>query len=432
MKERIEPLHRELLSKAMEVTEIFNDFYGEDRVELQGVVSLSDFTQLLHTTPMITIVGAASLLRRSEYFLNNQNKREVIEAYESFRDNDHTKKLIDSEEIFDKYAPFMFEFIGNKWFKSMDIITHFPKVTITNEYGDSVEVENLWTKTPVTWMGQGKGWFRMNRSTYEASHMEADYMHSHVAGIPWSGFDEFQSVCTGSGPINSTLGSLATSFDAAIWQLYCLELERYVATESISGGPYRRMKDIGRDSSSLRKFFKKRDALGIGGSVYTSEMKKEFLEYILKSGKLKFNYVKGSYGLATPFADTVMIISNLFIEYFNKRYGEVTGMPSRERLKDYGIIKEAIISNGCIYDPRSTSGRNFREYVGKHVLTFKDKDITLEVKGLTDRPTNTFTILNIDIIGEYVWSILNLLNCEYGNSKKTKAGVNQETTRFSI
>lgn len=428
MDERIEYLHRGILSKALEVTEIFNDFYGEDRVELQGGMTLEGFKQRLYTTPMIWIVGSLGGFKLSRYYINQPDSDRVYSSYLG----EYEHRLTDSDEIFDKYAPYLVEFINDKWFKDLNIITHFPKVTITNEYDESVQAENLWIKTPITPEGKGKGWFKMNRSTYEVSHMEADYMHSHVAGIPFSDFTEFQSVCTGTGPINSTLASLATSFDGAIWQLYCLELERYVATESISGVPYRRLNRIGGDNNNTRRSFKIHNNPYADASIFSDSMKGEFLRYILESNKLKFNYIKGSYGLATSFVDTVIIISNLFIEWYNKRCRKDTEpIFTMYRLRNSSIIKEVIIHNNTIYGPNNTN-RDYSEYIGKHVLNFKGKDITLEVKGVSNGPRNSFIVLNIDIIEEYVIAILNILNCDYGNSKKTKAGVSQEKTRFDI
>ena len=62
--------------------------------------------------------------------------------------------------------------------------------------------------------------------------------------IPKDDFTRFKSPCTGSGPINSTLATLATDYDEGIWQLFCLELDRYVRVESIEGVPYHRLESI--------------------------------------------------------------------------------------------------------------------------------------------------------------------------------------------
>ena len=68
---------------------------------------------------------------------------------------------------------------------------------------------------------------------------------SHVHGIPFNRFTDFKSPCLGSGPIKSTVATLALGYDEAIRQLFCLELDKYVRVESIAGIPYRYLEKIG-------------------------------------------------------------------------------------------------------------------------------------------------------------------------------------------
>lgn len=172
LKQKVETLYRELLELPRAVTEIFNDFYGEERVDLQPI-SLEDFIIELNEYPMYDLIGHnMSNLANSSYARNNRNEDDL----ENFR-NLIWEPVTGSVAIFDKFAPYMKEFIGNKWFINIPIIVHFPHVTIRNEYDRTVEVDNLWAKVPITWEGKGKGWFKMNRSEYDVVHMQSDYMH---------------------------------------------------------------------------------------------------------------------------------------------------------------------------------------------------------------------------------------------------------------
>jgi hypothetical protein len=426
LKQKIEALYRELLELPRAVTEIFNDFYGEERVDLQPI-SLGDFIDLLETNNMYEIIGSdPSNLGNTQYYRGHPN----AELLNTFRRTASRLSLVTSEDIFDRHVNYMKEFIGNRWFIDIPIIVHFPHVTIRNEYDRTVEVDNLWAKVPVTWEGKGKGWFKMNRSEYDVVHMQSDYMHSHVSGID---FDfKFRSVCTGSGPINNTMSSLTVGFDEPIWQLFCLELERYMGTESLTGGPYRRMENIGANGSNMRDNFSMEQASYVSNNHFSMETSNEFLDYLLASNVLKFNYRNGSYGLAHTFADTVLTISNAFIDWYNAKYRTTYNIPAIEDLRGDGIIKEAIIANGAIYDPNSNASRDYSQYVGRKVLTFKGHDVNLVINGLANGARNVSTILNLDIIREYVWAILELLNCEYGNSKKAKSGIDKKKTRFTL
>lgn len=426
LKQKVETLYRELLELPRAVTEIFNDFYGEERVDLQPI-SLEDFIDLLETNNMYEIIGGdPSNLGNTQYYRGHPN----AELLNTFRRTASRLSLVTSEDIFDRHVNYMKEFIGNRWFIDIPIIVHFPHVTIRNEYDRTVEVDNLWAKVPVTWEGKGKGWFKMNRSEYDVVHMQSDYMHSHVSGID---FDfKFRSVCTGSGPINNTMSSLTVGFDEPIWQLFCLELERYMGTESLSGGPYRRMENIGANGSNKRDNFPIEQNNYISNEYFTKELSSKFLDYLFTNNILKFNYRKGSYGLAHTFADTVLTISNAFIDWYNAKYRTTYNIPAIEDLRGNGVIKEVIIANGAIYDPNSNASRDYSQYVGRKVLTFKGHDVNLVINGLANGARNVSTILNLDIIREYVWAILELLNCEYGNSKKAKSGIDKKKTRFTL
>ena len=426
LKQKIEALYRELLELPMAVTEIFNDFYGEERVDLQPM-SLEEFIYELGRTEMQDIVsGGSSTFAGSSYMRSHRDEHLIV----SYSNRMYSHVLTERIDIFDRYAPYMKEFIGNKWFTDIPIIIHFPHVTIRNEYDRTVEVDNLWAKVPVTWEGKGRGWFKMNRSEYDVVHMQSDYMHSHVSGID---FDfKFRSVCTGSGPINNTMSSLTVGFDEPIWQLFCLELERYMGTESLSGGPYRRMENIGANGSNKRDNFPIEQNNYISNEYFTKELSSKFLDYLFTNNILKFNYRKGSYGLAHTFTDTVLTISNAFIDWYNDEYRKAPNMPALYDLQGDGVLKQAIIANGAIFDPNSNASRDYSQYVGRKVLTFKGHDVNLVINGLANGARNVSTILDLDIIREYVWAILELLNCEYGNSKKAKSGIDKKKTRFTL
>ena len=131
------------------------------------------------------------------------------------------------------------EDIVSSKFNNMFILVHFPHVRITNEHDRYVDINHLWAKIKITSEGTMNGNFTLNRSEYQAIHFMSNYMHSHVSSIPRDDLTRFMSPCTGDGPINSTISSLYREFDSDLWQLFCLELSKYVTVESISGRPWR-------------------------------------------------------------------------------------------------------------------------------------------------------------------------------------------------
>ena len=135
------------------------------------------------------------------------------------------------------------------------IIVRFPHVTVTNEHERSVDIREVYVKLKIDHTGSLIGKFQLSRAHFPMSHIRSNYAHSHIPGIP-SLDSPFLDPCLGSGPINNTINSLNVDFDEDLWNLFCLELQKYVGTESVSGVPYRYLEHIGVDrfSSSVNTF----------------------------------------------------------------------------------------------------------------------------------------------------------------------------------
>lgn len=165
------------MDKPLRILNIFNEFFGEDRVDMQGFPTLEEVEEKLPKGVKATRIS------------------NFISAYYT--------------------AP------NDKF-----ILVHFPHVTITNEYDKSIEANEFYVKVVFDLEGKMTGRFALNRAEYPLLHFRWNYMHSHVCDIPTWNFQEFQTPCTGSGPINRTMCSLAIDFDEDLWRLFCLELDR--------------------------------------------------------------------------------------------------------------------------------------------------------------------------------------------------------------
>lgn len=434
MKEILSSAYREFLKIPYAILEIFKDFYGEERVDLYGTITEEEFILYLDNTPMADIIRnftglEAAPLNYSEYYRKYPNP-EILSSFA----NDKVTTITSNMEYI-KYLPYILPFVTPSQSDNFGILVHFPKVRVENEYGKGVDVEDYWILTPINIEGVGSGWFFMQRSTYELSHMQSDYMHSHVNGIDFEDIQSFRSVCTGTGPINRTMSSLAVSFDESLWQLYCLELERFIKTESISGGPYRRLENIGKTSEDLKisKFTFSRNSTPSRG-YFNHKLFAEFTQYLCKSNVLKFKFVNGCYGLAHSFIDTVLIISNSFIEWYNAKYAKDPSLESSRILMREGVISNALISDNAIYF-KSDNDRPIEYYTeleGEELFTFKGKPVRLVIKNIDNSIKNTSTILALQHIEFIVRLILTLLNCDYGNSKKTNSGIDKGKTRYRL
>ena len=121
--ELIEEIYNKCLEKPRAVLNIFNEFFGEEYVDMQGFASFDAVKSHFYNTP-------------------NPSMSEVA------------------------------AFIGGGF-----ILVHFPHVTITNENNNSVDINHLWARVNILTEGQMNGKFLLNRSEYTKLHLYNSYMH---------------------------------------------------------------------------------------------------------------------------------------------------------------------------------------------------------------------------------------------------------------
>lgn len=357
----LEHIYKEGIDKINKIYDIFKDYFGEDRVDLQNIITLEEVKD-----------------KGGEYYLNN---------------------LTSSE------SPF--------------IIVHFPLVTVRNEYNQSVEIKNLWAKVSLTFKGRIMYGFSLNRTHYPVLHWMADYMHSHVSGIYKSNLTVFSSPCLGEGPIKSTITSLGYNYSEELWLLFCRELDVYVGVESIAGVPYRKMANIAEAANN-------RNSVYI--SDFTSDVRFNvprafkhiidgFIPYIISSRKLKFNYCNGIFNIAMDYFDYHLTISNLFIEWFNDYYNNVDNSITLNTLRENEIIIPVNISGRKIYKHKNSVRVELNSVENTKILTFKGKDILLEIDYDNIHLEEASHVLNKLLSNKILRIILMIINYKYGRKE---------------
>lgn len=350
--------YTEGIEKINKIYEVFKDYYGEERVDLQNIMDKQDFL-------------AKSTIRDAEY-------------------------------------PF--------------IIVHFPEVTVTNENNDSVLVKDLWAKVIITFNGKIHSGFSLNRSTYQYSHWVSDYMHSHIPGIPKTNITTFLSPCLGSGPIKNTIASLAGHFDEALWSLFCRELDVYTRTESLSGGPYRRMTNIGSAERSNYHYITDFD-INIAYTYDNFELGnlKRFILYLIDKDVLKFNFDNGTYSLAMDWYDYYITISDVFIEWYNKMYNEREMSHTLEDLISMEIIVPVEIRDRHIFKATGVSAIS-QSMSRTRVLRFKGHDVLLHIEPAeTADDVHIYHVLNKYISANILRTLLTIINYKYGRENTESA-----------
>ena len=415
---KIEELYSLLMDKPNQVLAIFNDFFGEDKVDMQGFISADKLKSWLDATPI------------SEY-----TPRELLsmskEDYNTYRGQSLTNL---KGEVLDLVlnqlcSGWMVDSIGQKKFDSGFILVHFPHVRITNEYNRFVDINHLYAKVKVLHNGSMNGYFALNRAEYTYLHISNGYMHSHVSSIPTNDFTQFQTPCTGTGPINDTMSNLSREFDSDIWRLFCLELSKYVEVESIAGIPYHRLESLGTSNMSAGEgVFKVINHLDYRGDGI-EEMTKDFVSYFIKQGKLKFNYANESYSIGMSFTEYMLVISNEFIDWYNKKFNNKELRYTFDTLKRRGVLKEGIIANNKIYYENSLCNVNsYAAYNDERMCTFKGVDVLINIVDLNEvKEGNKSIILNTNTALYILSKILRVINYRYGKAEQR----DQEGNRIS-
>lgn len=412
IEEKIEELYNSLMDKPLRVLGIFNDFFGEDKVDMQGYWSLDKFKSWMNIEPLSTYIPDGNIVSM------NMNGWSMYKTW-SITDlpGDQVEKVVN---VLTNTT--VKERIGNAKFNGIFILVHFPHVRVTNEHDRFVDINHLWAKVKVSYNGTLNGGFTLNRSEYTLLHIRSHYMHSHVSSIPIGDFTQFQNPCTGSGPINGTISALNRDYDEDMWNMFCLELSKYVTVESIAGVPYNYLEKLGTNDMEVGvDRFITYLSPNYYGSVITPDKFREFVRYFISSKKLKFNYVNGSYSIGMSLIEFIVLISNEFIKWYNDQFNKEELTAKFAELKRKGILKECIIDNGKIYyETGRTNVNNYLGYIGKKVCTFKDREITISITDIAEvRNENKSIILNTQTALYILNIILKVLNYRYGRNKAT-------------
>lgn len=415
IEEKIEELYNSLMDKPLRVLGIFNDFFGEDKVDMQGYWSLDKFKSWMNIEPLSTYIPSSDIVRMNSNDWSMYKACAITDLPEN-----QVEKVVNALT-----NTTVKERIGYTKFNGIFILVHFPHVRVTNEHDRFVDINHLWAKMRVMYNGTLDGGFTLNRSEYTLLHFRSRYMHSHISSIPTNDFTQFQNPCTGSGPINGTISVLNRDYDEDMWNMFCLELSKYVTVESVAGRPFHYLERLGTDGmeAGMDRFTTCLSPNYYRGAI-THDKFKEFVRYFINSKKLKFNYVNGSYSIGMSFIEFIVLISNEFIKWYNDQFNKEELTAKFADLKRQNILRECIIDNGKIYYNRGRNNvNNYAQYIGKKVCVFKGREVTVDITDVAEvRNENKSIILDIQTALYILTTILKVLNYRYGRNKAIHEG----------
>lgn len=406
-----------ILEKPREVLDVFNSFFGEDKVDFQFCRGF-----------IIDKLGQASrkYLLDSRYSLTTDylNKVDNLEADGSICSAlKHIGELNPPDISEDLIIWFIYlnlesilDYHGYNF--NLSIVVHFPEVTITNETGQSHKMQDVYTRTTLGANGHMQGYMQLTKTTFSLPEYKWGYIHSHLPKWVTDRADAtslgFRAPCFGSGPIRSTMLTLSVDYEPDMWYLYCAEMQKYVETESLKGGPYIRMENMYASEVSLNNFTL-HGLMSSGSSFMDTIDFPEFMKYLLDNRVLRFNFDGQIYRLGMSFTDAYLAISRAFDSYFSDVDIRLRSSHWTYYLTDY-VVGDYALSKPVALDKVSD------EEAEDAVLYFKGKAVKLKILGSYNVSKDNITKApDIVIVSSIVNVILRLINNKYGK-QTTESG----------
>lgn len=311
---------------------------------------------------------------------------------------------------------------------NLAIYVHWPSVTVTNERGQSVVVTDLYAKVPLWPDGRLYERFTLSRATYSYEQYSSGYMHSHVNGIDYNPAS-FMRPCLGTGPLIRTQDTLCSSADSDLWDLFCVELDRYVHVESIAGVPYRHLDQIGTGRMVPISYDGYRGAVlqKINENQQRKRLFNQFFKYVLVRKKMRFSFSNGMFASAYSDVEWILKLSKVFLKYFAMMTSLGKTSVTLNKLSQDNLLMDVKLNNGVLYSMsnyRSTT--NYSGFQNLHVLYFKGQDIRTHVDDPVDYNANSYYILNPVLALAFLDQCLNYLNIYEHEKTKNTIQNNQE------
>lgn len=131
---------------------------------------------------------------------------------------------------------------------SLTITIYYPKITLTNELNRQHTIYDVYLRILFP-----MGIIKLGRTTFTKEEIDVGYVHSHVRARV---FDYLQDFCTGENetPINKILRKIVrgdyNDFETLI-QSFIVETERMIKVESLTGGPFIRFSNVGKQLDNI-------------------------------------------------------------------------------------------------------------------------------------------------------------------------------------
>ena len=135
------------------------------------------------------------------------------------------------------------------------IVVYFPEITIKNSKRQSHTIKELYVRFSIKvnlteLVPSCNLYVSGTRTLMSDKEYMCDYAHSHLPSGATVGWESF---CLGNSDFSMLVNTLRISMTPEDWFLLFFSLENYVSWESLEGGPYRSIANIGISRSSTNR-----------------------------------------------------------------------------------------------------------------------------------------------------------------------------------
>lgn len=165
-REVIKTIIEEHLQNVTNVLQVFEDFFGEDKVDLQGVPTVSEMEE-----KFLMVYGETKIEDiASSYTLSLPENIPSTALVKDISDEDLSGIPNILKEI-------LLRLLSTELFH---VFIYFPKVRVSNEHDAFIDITELYVRVILDTAGTMVGSFSFNRGEYTRVQYLNDYMHSHA------------------------------------------------------------------------------------------------------------------------------------------------------------------------------------------------------------------------------------------------------------
>lgn len=336
-----------------------------------------------------------------------------------------------------------YDFLNNlqDYSSGNNILIYYPKIKVTNETDEFTIINDVYVKLFIDHYGRLYDFSFVVASPTLAQY-SAGYQHSHLPTIDHHSLPSFDHPCLGTGPIKSTRNRLSRTNlifneeEKLDWILFFTELDMYLSTESLAGGPYIHLSNInnrgnsGNNEVALQResiisMYEINNSWEFNLSTFQIQFLQKFISYYLHNFKGLYKASINSISLFNHRTLNIIDICEAFLSFINDEEQAEYKDSILHRFTEDGwnngiFLSLSYDSSKDVFISHSNRNIHINESVqNQPMFIFNGKFVFYRVKeSTTAAQPNEFYVLNIEIINLIQYFIVYILN--FSNLKNGK------------